>query len=755
MQSSPFNGELADWQQAMKFTHWQPVTEDSLIKPRQDVSFWLSSELYNSSDQALIRWLVIEPWRLKRVEAYFIKPASGDLLRHSHSGLEVALQDREINNGKTLIPVQLNAGEHQRLLLKVNGSSLPFLSIKTWEPVTYTQNISSGRTFQIAMLAGIITLLLVLALQFNARLIITGIWLLVAFFFETEKDGFFSNYLFSSLEHLSGNFRFSAWIFTEQLFITTSVFLLGLNQSRAWRVWLWATAIVALTYVGLTFMMDINHLRSLGILITAILGGSWLLMIRPALRIKHSQQLTLLVLLGIYWLVSNFLLFGYVFNFYYTSAFAVGRIYVEIVVALALIITYSWQQKQQLRLSAQDLETQRARHQQSLELTVNERTQDLNTALESAKKASAAKVNFLGQISHDLRAPLTAILGYAQLQTMGAVDEHKANQIIQDRAGYMKDLIDSLVDYTHDVSAEHDGLRDIYLIAFIDNLANQVHLLANRQANRFQVNIETELPTVIRCNPIQLQRILLNLLDNAAKYTTQGEIILAVSLSQSDSEQQLIFRVSDTGQGIAPEQLENIYTPFFQGADSHSGSGLGLAICFELAARIGSTLTLNSELGVGTHACLTLPYLAGSEHQAQLSLPVAQDLLPIFDAKDQLAWIVEDSLVVSELLDLELTEMGFNTQLALSAEDFINHIKDGDLAPAVIITDYHLPGASGLAVLAAARQHWPNVPVMLISAAQIGTSSPAEAPPLVFNAYLTKPIDLLTLRLELAKLCNL
>ena len=750
------NSGIEQVSDAVNSSHWQRITEHTLRAPRQHSTTWLKSTLYNSSDQPLIRWLVLEPWRLNRVEAFFISPDTGKVVRKNTTGLDIPLKNRTINNGKTLIPVHLNAGETQQLILKIYSDSLPFLSIQSWEPVSYSQTINDNRIFQVALFSGIVVLLVVLMLQFNASLMITGIWLLVAFIFETEKNGFFSNYLLSFLEDYSANLRVSGWVFTEQLFLTTSVFLLGLNHHPRWRTFLMITATAAVVIVGLSFVLDGASIRNLGVLLTSLYAISWLFMILPALRLQHNQQLTIIFLLAIYWLVSSFLLLGYTFNFYYTSAFVVARIYVEIFVVLALILAYSWQQKRQLAIAENALKSHELHSRKKLEKAVKDRTEELNQALETARKASNAKVNFLGQVTHDLRAPLTAILGYAQLHLGGVVNAQKANQVIQDSAHYMKDLVEGLVNYAKDTSADHNTQRDIYLIAFLDNLVNQFHVLANQQGNRFQLKIESELPTVIHCNSTQLQRILLNLLDNAAKYTHQGEISLSIAAgSHHHQKTALIFRVSDTGRGITPEQLEHIYTPFYQSADNNPGHGLGLPICFELAERLGGSLELTSKLGKGTLATCTIPYLAGDEQLVTPSLPAIQDLLPTFNALGQTAWVIEDSLQISELLDDELTYMGFNTRLFSNAEDFISAIKTSDEAPTIIITDYQLPGVSGLEVLRCARATYPRVPVVLLSATHSSHPPLLASPELRFCASLTKPVDLLTLRLTLAKLCHL
>lgn len=260
----PSHQGIKSLEEALNFTQWIKPDKDTLSAPRQFSTSWLKASLNNSSDQALTHWLVVEPWRVNRVDTFFLDPVSNKIFRKEVTGLEIPAEQRTVNNGKTIIPVPLNAGETQQLIIRVYSDSLPFLSIKNWEPVAYSQSVNSNRAFQVAIFAGIIMLLIVLALQFNASLMFTGLWLLVAFIFETEKNGFFSNYLFSFLEGYSANIRLTSWVLTEQLFLTSSVFLLGLSRSKLWRNLLIVTALTTLITSGLTFVLDGATFRNLG-----------------------------------------------------------------------------------------------------------------------------------------------------------------------------------------------------------------------------------------------------------------------------------------------------------------------------------------------------------------------------------------------------------------------------------------------------------------------------------------------------------
>jgi len=742
--------------EALTAQDWEPVRPGELAAPRQHTTLWLQTSITNSSDRPQTAWLVFEPWRLNRVDAYFLDSGTDLPLWQDATGLVIPATERSIANGETIIPVTLGAGEHQRLLLRVYSDSLPFLSIQSWTPDAYTRSISHKHTLHTAMFAGIATLFLVLVLQFSPPLLLTGAWLLVAFVFEAEKDGFFSQYLLDFLESYSALLRGISWVLAEYLFLVVSVFLLGLQKLPVWRRFLLIAAVPALVLIGLMFTLDPSSIRNLGILLMAGYYLSWLFMVPAALRNRRGGHLAILGMLAAFWVISTFLLAGYAFNFYYTAAFAGARIYVEILVALALILTYTRQQKRQLKLSEQALRQQEANQRKALEQAVEERTRDLNHALDTARKASQAKVNFLGQITHDLRSPLTAILGYAQLQNIDASYITKANRIILDRANYMLELVNGLVNYARDISTDKEELNDVYLIAFTDSLVHQAHILAGRNNNRFQFRIETDLPTLIRCNSTQLQRVLLNLLDNAAKYTRNGEIILSVAFSsQPDQKPTLTFCVQDTGIGITEKNLKAISQPYYQVSDSSPGVGLGLSICFGLARKMGGELHLDSEPGKGTRATCTIPYVPGDEQQVIHSVPVTRELLPVVNADNQSAWIVEDSRPIRNLLAHELSDMGFHVEQASSAEQFLQTVSENTRKPAVIVTDYQLQDATGSSVLLAARRLWPGIPVLLLSASLNGNKHADEDLPETFSAYLSKPIDPLELRLKLVELCHL
>src|SRR5690554_3838220 len=145
MQTLPVGENINSLENAIQASGWNYPSKNILNSPRQEKTIWLQASFHNDGDQALVRWLVVEPWRVGLVDAFFLSPESNQLLWHKKTGLGVPLQDRAISNGKTVIPIQLGAGDTQKLLLKISSDSLPFISIKSWEPVSYAQHVDSKR----------------------------------------------------------------------------------------------------------------------------------------------------------------------------------------------------------------------------------------------------------------------------------------------------------------------------------------------------------------------------------------------------------------------------------------------------------------------------------------------------------------------------------------------------------------------------------------------------------------------------------
>jgi signal transduction histidine kinase len=246
--------------------------------------------------------------------------------------------------------------------------------------------------------------------------------------------------------------------------------------------------------------------------------------------------------------------------------------------------------------------------------------EDLRNMSYAAEVANRAKSQFLANMSHELRTPLNAIIGYSELLRDEAEDNDEAAAVADlDRIGTAGRHLLSLVNEVLDLSKVEAGKTALSIDWFdvpplVEEVVAMVGPLIGTNDNRVAVDCPDEIGTM-QSDPTKLRQVLFNLLSNSAKFTANGEIRIAVSRKDGNPEtgstDRLVFTVSDTGQGIAPDQIEAAFTPFEQtdsaGEVSLGGTGLGLPICRHYCALMGGTISLESEAGSGSTFTVQLP----------------------------------------------------------------------------------------------------------------------------------------------------
>lgn len=745
---------------ALKATGWaQGAPAQAMLKaPRELSTIWLTGTFKNTDDTPLFRWLNLSPWRLTQVDAWFMEPESQQVLSHAQTGISVPLDQRSINNSRALLPAHLAPGEKKRILIKIHSTSRPFLTIHSREPAAFTVDKAARYQSDSVLLASILTLLAVLLLQGTRRYALIGVWLLVTFIFESEKEGYISFVLFPGLAEYAGNLRFTTWLLTSALFLTTSVYLLERHQERRWRWLPAATLLCAGGFGALSFVLNPAVMRHIGSLIDLTFAGIWLLLIPGVLKQKRPWQRVILACLGLWWVAYTFILLGYVFNFYYTSAFASSKIIVEIIAILGLLLVYAQQKRAHEQYLTRQLRMQEAQQRNQLERAVTRRTQELSQAVQEASHANAAKTDFLTRITHDLRSPLTSILGYAQLLSTESGRTGDMSRTIHASASHMLDLVNRLITYARGPRDNPMHPTDIYLFSFVESIAQEAQTATQRSGNTFHLDMAADLPPIVRCDATWLRQILLNLLDNAAKHTENGAVNLIIAPDTRQDDVGIMFTVSDTGCGIPAEIQNHLWEPFYQPSGQREGLGLGLSIVQQLTCQLDGTIELTSQPGQGTRICITLPLAAGREDNASaLVTHLPHHVLPTFDATGLNVLVVEDADAIREFLYTELDGLGFAPQLFASAEAFMQAIKVASAPPDLVITDHHLPGTSSDTVRNASQRLFPEVPVVRLSATQRCLQerlASEHCNSAGYAACLTKPVDLATLRRTLASLCQ-
>lgn len=383
----------------------------------------------------------------------------------------------------------------------------------------------------------------------------------------------------------------------------------------------------------------------------------------------------------------------------------------------------------------------------TLEAKVQERTQELqekNVHLQkaeaTAQSANRAKSEFLANMSHELRTPLNGILGYAQIlqrdKDLTSSQKNGINTIYQ-CGDHLLNLINEVLDLSKIEARKLElYLTEFHFSKFLEGIVEICQIRAQQKGISLIYQPTTNLPQGVRADEKRLRQVLINLLGNAVKFTEKGEVTLTVGFHNH----KIRFQVEDTGVGMAPEQLQEIFLPFHQVGENNrkvEGTGLGLSISRKLVQMMGGEIQVESTLGKGSILFFDLE-LPEVEQSSEAVKAVTLNIIGYKGRKRRII-VADDKLENRLILVNMLAPFGFEVLEAVDGQDCLT--KAAQWQPDCILMDLMMPTISGLEATQKLRRS-PEIKDIIV----IGTSASVfdfdrqKSQKIGCNDFLPKPV---------------
>ena len=382
--------------------------------------------------------------------------------------------------------------------------------------------------------------------------------------------------------------------------------------------------------------------------------------------------------------------------------------------------------------------------------------QALARARDEAEAANRAKSAFLANTSHEIRTPLNGLLGLAHLARHPEVGEQR-RRLYLDQIADSARMLSAIISDILDLSKIEAGKLEVECVSFdltelVEALYHAYSALADAHGLRSHLEIAADTPRWVRGDPVRLRQILSNYLNNALKFTSSGQLALAVRPAAAG---RVRFEVSDTGVGIEAEAQDRLFRPFTQADQTttrrYGGTGLGLSICHELAVLMGGEVGLSSVPGKGSCFHVELPLPLDLEAQdAEGAVATGGDLL-----RGAHVLLVEDNAVNMMISTAMLEQWGVRVSQSMDGASAIASVHAATQAGApfaAVLMDVQMPGMGGYEATRLLRQQYPAtvLPIIALTAAAL-VSERDQAQDAGMNDFITKPIDAQRLRRSLQR----
>lgn len=680
------------------------------------------------------------------------------------------------------VPIHINKNQTIDLLIFYEPESALLNSIvpKLITQETYLKKLGNGDAYSMAIrgiFVAIIVTFFILAYIFKNRLytLFSYYFLTNALFYILVSENFFVTFDLLN-ELILGTFYISAL-----LGIFATRFFLGITKDKSDNKIFYAIALIPITAAILSLISDINWLSS-ALLYLPNLATSILLCVIAFIYGEKGK------------FAAHFVAGAWFFNFvgllitalcafkiiginqYIANAYIISLIPQALLFTTAILkraeLTEIIERRQLKNASKNAEEEAKLRHVQETEeqarlLRVIEReremmgelrereaqrAEEMRLAKEAADQANAAKSAFLAVVSHEIRTPMTGILGMLRLlhDTQLSRQQYEYTTAIQESGDTMMALLNDILDFEKIES----GNMELEHIDFnLHKVINGIVMLMSGHAAEKQVYLKAEIldsaPKFVKGDPTRLRQIILNLVNNAIKFTERGGVTIELSGTASidPGTIETTIKVIDTGIGISPEGQKKLFNPFEQAEKSttrkYGGTGLGLAICKHLVEAMGSSIQINSQEGEGSTFYFTVNFASGDAQSAEAATTSKTSFsMPIEQTPSLKIMVIEDNEMNRRVMKGLLEKGKHKVTTANDGTSALKILDDENFQ--IILTDINMDGMSGTEFTKAVRNlddpQKSKIPIIALT----GNTDKDEIQSYYdagVNGYLSKPVD--------------